>query len=108
MVTLHITFIYGMRLNLGSGNHLGLSLILNATINEYYCSSTNGFGFKVLLHSSNELPEVEHYGVGIANGYESRIIASPILSTASKAIRGISRDIRKCLFENENYLKLYR
>lgn len=93
---------------LGSGNHLGLSLILNATIDEYYCSSTNGFGFKVLLHSPHELPEVDHYGVGIANGYESRIITTPIVSTASKAVRKVSQNVRNCLFENENFLSFYR
>lgn len=85
-----------------------MSIILNTTLKEYYCSSTNGFGFKVLLHSPNELPEIEYYGLGIANGYESRIVATPIVSTSSGAIRNIPVDIRKCLFEDENSLKLYR
>lgn len=87
---------------------MGLTIVLNTSINEYYCSSTNGYGFKVLLNRPNELPEIENYGIGIANEYESRIIASPILSTASKAIRSVSIDVRKCYFDNENFLTLYR
>lgn len=83
-------------------------MILNASIDEYYCSSTNGFGFKVLLHSPHELPEVDHYGIGIANGYETRIITAPIVSAASDAVRKVSVNIRNCLFENENFLSLYR
>lgn len=93
---------------IGSGNHVGLSIILNTTVDEYYCSSTNGFGFKVMLHSPNELPVIDYYGLGIANGYESSIIATPVLSTASSAIRKMSVKIRECLFENENFLSLYR
>lgn len=92
----------------GSGNHLGLSVILNTTIDEYYCSSTNAYGFKVLLHSPDELPVVDSYGLGIANGYESHIIATPVESVASRDIRDIPVSIRNCLFENENSLKLYK
>lgn len=92
----------------GSGNNLGLTVILNGPIDEYYCSMTNGFGYRVLLHSPNELPRVHHWGIEIANGYESRIITTPILSRASKSVRKIDIQYRKCLFENENFLSLYR
>lgn len=92
----------------GSGNELGLSLILNADINDYYCSSTRSYGFKVLLHSPNDLPRVAHYGAAIPNGYESRIVIIPTVTEASNAIRKISRKIRRCIFENENFLQFYR
>lgn len=92
----------------GSGNSLGLTLVLNAAINEYYCSSTNGYGFKVLVHSPHELPETNEYGLGIPNGYESRLVATPIISRASDAVRHIPMKIRQCIFENESFLTLYR
>lgn len=92
----------------GSGNLLGLSLILNAAINEYYCSTTSSIGFKVVLHSPNELPEVSYYGLPTASGHESRIVATPVLSKASKAVRRMPMDIRQCIFENENFLSYYR
>jgi acid-sensing ion channel, other len=31
----------------GAGSHMGLSIILDANVNEYYCSSTSSSGFKV-------------------------------------------------------------
>lgn len=62
----------------GPGNELGLSLILNADIDDYFCSSTHSFGFKVLLHSPNDLPRVAHYGIAIPTEFESRIAGKNI------------------------------
>lgn len=36
---------------LGTGTNLGLSIVVDVGIDEYYCSSTNSYGFKILLHS---------------------------------------------------------
>lgn len=41
-----------------AGQHLGLSLILNVDYWEYFCSSTNSYGFKLLLHSPIESPNI--------------------------------------------------
>lgn len=92
----------------GTGNNLGLTLLLNVAENEYYCSSTNSFGFKVLLHSPNEMPQISYYGTALANGYETRIAIVPTLSEATYSVRKVQRNIRQCLFESENYLSFYR
>lgn len=34
---------------LGAGVHLGLTIILDAQIDQYYCSSTRSVGFKVVI-----------------------------------------------------------
>lgn len=88
----------------GAGSKMGLSLVLNAAINEYYCSSTSGFGFKVVLHAPHELPQIDEYGVGIANGHESRIVASPIISGATDAVRKTPMRIRLVSFRNQKSL----
>lgn len=93
---------------LGTGTNLGLQVLLDGGINDYYCSSTNSYGFKVLLHSPNESPYIMNYGTSICNGYESRIVASLALSEASEAIRKMDMNIRRCLFEDENILTYYR
>lgn len=93
---------------LGSGNNLGLTVILNATVSEYYCSSSSGLGFKVLINSPNELPEIEYYGLGISNAFESRIIATPVLAKSSKSVRHIPMKIRQCVYEDENFLTYYK
>lgn len=101
--------IYGYpRPVVGTGTHLGLSIVVDAGIAEYYCSSTNSYGFKILLHSPNEAPMISHYGTSVSNGYESRIVITPTLSVASDAIRNLPVNVRQCLFEQENYLTYYR
>lgn len=82
--------------------------MVDAGISEYYCSSTNSYGFKILLHSPNEAPMISHYGTSVSNGYETRIVISPTISEASKAVRKLHVPIRQCLFEEENYLTYYR
>lgn len=92
----------------GAGSRLGLSLVLNVATNEYYCSSTLGFGFKVVLHAPHEMPQIDEYGLGIANGYESRIVTTPVISGASKAVQRTPVKIRQCVYQSENFLTYYR
>lgn len=83
--------------------------MIDTGISEYYCSSTNSYGFKVLLHSPNESPRITNYGSAIPSGYESRVVIMPTLSDAtSAAIRKLPVEVRQCYFENENYLSYYR
>lgn len=92
----------------GTGSELGLTLLLNADINEYYCSSTNSYGFKVLVHSPNDLPNIANYGTSVANGFESQLIITPTLSESSYSVRNIPFKVRQCIFEAENALTFYR
>lgn len=113
----------------GTGNHLGLTLILNVENQEYFCSSTSSFGFKVLLHSPNEQPKLANFGISVPNGYlfiylfkfwyapiltttqfryETHIAVTPVLSEASNNVRHVDQKKRQCLFENENFLSFYR
>lgn len=87
---------------------MGLSLLLDVAEGEYYCSSTNSYGFKVLLHSPSEMPKIAYYGAAMANGYETRAVIQPILSEASYSVRKVPQSVRQCLFESENYLTFYR
>lgn len=87
---------------------MGLTILLDAGIREYYCSSTNSYGFKFLLHSPNEAPRITSYGTQVSNGYESRVVITPTLSQATDAIKKLPVGIRQCYFENENYLTYYR
>lgn len=87
---------------------MGLTLILNSDIKDYFCTSTKSYGFKILLNSPNDLPKVAHYGVAIPNGYETRIGIRPIISGASDAVRKIPKHFRQCIFDNENFLSYYR
>ncbi|XP_037029673.1 pickpocket protein 28-like [Bradysia coprophila] len=95
------------RSTVGTGAHLGLSVILNAGISEYYCSSTSSYGFKILLHNPTEAPQISNYGTSISNGYESRVVITPALSEASATVRNMPLNVRYCLFEEENHLQYF-
>ncbi|XP_031639663.1 pickpocket protein 28-like [Contarinia nasturtii] len=92
----------------GSGNELGLSLILKTQLDDYFCASTKSYGFKVLLHSPNELPKVAQYGIAVPTNYESRIAIMLTISEASHSIRKTPIPIRQCIFEDESELEYYR
>lgn len=92
----------------GAGNELGLTLFLKTDIEDYFCSSTKSNGFKLTLHSPSDLPKVAYYGIAVPNGYQTRIVVMPTLSEAATEVRYLSKDIRQCVFENENFLHFYR
>lgn len=93
---------------IGTGTPIGLTIVLNAEIGDYYCSCTNSYGFKILLHSPIETPRIAHFGSSLMSGYESRVIISPSISVATESIRKMPINVRRCLFEDENYLTYYR
>lgn len=92
----------------GSGKHMGLTLMVNADVNNYYCSSTSSSGFKLLLHSPIETPKVANYGFSIATGVEANVVINPRISEASELIRKIPIKQRQCIFANEANLSYYK
>lgn len=91
----------------GSGSHMGLTLMVNADVKNYYCSSTSSWGFKVLLHSPIETPKVANYGFSISTGVEANVVINPRISEASELIRKIPIKQRQCIFANEANLSYY-
>lgn len=96
------------RRGLGSGSHMGLTVLVNVHAAEYYCSTTNSAGFKVLLHPPTETPMIADYGFAVAPGHESRVIITPRLSDASPLIRAIPLRQRQCIFADEANLTYFR
>lgn len=54
----------------GFGSHMGLTVVLYANREEYYCSSSNSLGFKVLIHNPVETPKISNFGYYISPGGE--------------------------------------
>ncbi|XP_055319534.1 pickpocket protein 28-like [Sitodiplosis mosellana] len=47
----------------GPGSHLGLYVMLNGDVSDYFCSSTSSAGFKILLHNPTETPRISDFGM---------------------------------------------
>lgn len=85
---------------------MGLTLLLDADVANYYCSSTSSSGFKVLLHSPIETPKMANYGFFITPGLENKVVITPKISEASQLIRKIPIQQRQCIFANEEQANL--
>ncbi|EFN72474.1 Amiloride-sensitive cation channel 4-A [Camponotus floridanus] len=92
----------------GSGLFYGLTLVLDVEASEYYCSSTAGMGFKMLLHNPVETPKIADFSFSITPGEETRVIIRPRISTANPSIISIPQNKRKCFFTTERKLRYYR
>lgn len=104
----NVSIIHNYRNKSGPGSHMGLQLMLNADVADYYCSSTHSAGFKILLHSPNETPRISEFGMFVAPGRENRILVSPRINSASRLIRNINIEQRQCVFANEANLTYFR
>ncbi|XP_053949284.1 pickpocket protein 28-like [Anastrepha ludens] len=93
---------------LGIGEGQGLSLILDVERDEYYCSSSNGIGFKILLHNPLEAPNMREIGLLLAPGRETKINIHADKVESEQYVRSVSKASRKCLFEDEQILKIYK
>ncbi|KAL6445649.1 hypothetical protein ACFW04_000866 [Cataglyphis niger] len=92
----------------GAGLFYGLTLVLDVESSEYYCSSTAGMGFKMLLHNPVETPKIADFSFSITPGEETRVIVRPRISTATPSIISIPQKKRKCFFTAERKLRYYR
>ncbi|KAG5869552.1 hypothetical protein JTB14_002297 [Gonioctena quinquepunctata] len=93
---------------LGAGSHLGLTVVIDAQIDEYYCSSTSSIGFKIILSNPIETPKMAAFGSLLSPGVEVRYSITPSVREASDTLRSIPLKKRQCYFANERRLQYYR
>ncbi|CAH0557483.1 unnamed protein product [Brassicogethes aeneus] len=91
-----------------AGSHLGLSIVLDAQVEEYYCSSTSSIGFKIILANPLETPKMADYGFLLSPGTETRFALVPSIREASDTLKNIEISKRQCYFEGERPLRYYR
>ncbi|XP_061400868.1 pickpocket protein 28-like [Musca vetustissima] len=91
----------------GPGSSKGLRLVLNADINNYYCSSTNGAGFKMMLYNPVDTPYIKEYGLPIAIGRQTRVRIQTKITEAAPTLRQVSPKNRQCYFSDEKVLKFF-
>lgn len=94
--------------SIGPGSHLGLYVVLNANVSDYFCSSTESAGFKILLHNPTETPRISDYGLLVSTGRETRVVVTPKISTASYLVKKVPSLSRRCYFPNERKLDFFR
>ncbi|XP_059223215.1 pickpocket protein 28-like [Stomoxys calcitrans] len=88
----------------GTGESLGLTIILDVEGDEYYCSSTNSMGFKMAMHSPNERPNVREVGLLVAAGYETKARVRFDKLEADQDLHDVHLKYRQCEFQDEHEL----
>lgn len=96
------------RIAKGIGSRMGLTVLLNTSSAEYFCTSTKSYGFKVMIHSPVEKPKVGNFGLLVTKQRETRISIKPSIQSASPKIKTIPIGKRHCLFSDEGNLTYYR
>lgn len=94
---------------LGPGLSTGLSLILTSeTKNTEYLCGGPVQGFKVLLHSAAEYPQVSKKFVRIPMDQEVMIAVKPQMISTTEGLRDYTPERRQCFFNHERYLQFFR
>uniref|UniRef100_A0A182PGQ2 Pickpocket n=1 Tax=Anopheles epiroticus TaxID=199890 RepID=A0A182PGQ2_9DIPT len=91
----------------GPGVSMGLAIVLDANVSDYFCSSTSSTGFKIIFHSPSETPKITDYAQYIPVGTENRIIITPKINDAADQIRKVAQAQRQCVFASEANLSYY-
>ncbi|XP_058977979.1 pickpocket protein 28-like [Musca domestica] len=91
----------------GTGESLGLTIVLDAEVDQYNCSSTNSVGFKMTMHNPNERPNVREVGLLLAAGYETKARVRMEKLEADKKLHTVHLKHRQCEFQDEHELTYF-
>ena len=90
------------------GKSMGLSVMLNAKEDEYFCSATESVGFKTLLHMPMTMPELLEYGFALSPGSENFISVTPEVIAAEQSIHKFDYHIRQCYLNEDKDLHFFK
>ncbi|KAL5275289.1 hypothetical protein ACFFRR_001294 [Megaselia abdita] len=93
---------------LGAGSRPGFFIALQGLEKnmDYICRGAVQ-GFKIHLHSPDDVPRVSHQYIRIPFGKEVLISVKPSMITTSDGILNYTPEGRQCYFNNERYLKYF-
>ena len=103
----NLPILYYPRTAAGTGENLGFTIIFNLEEEDYYCSSSNGKGFKIFLHSPTETPQVKEVGLFLGAGMESKIRINAEKFETDLKLRSMNKHYRHCLFDSESNLTYF-
>ena len=84
-----------------ANHHRGLTLLLNVSSSDYFITSDNFAGLKVLVHDPAAYPELQSKALAIDSNQEIFITTIASQTDASSRIRDFAVTARNCLFEDE-------
>ncbi|XP_073831774.1 pickpocket protein 28-like [Musca autumnalis] len=92
----------------GPGTSKGLTVVLNADLDNYYCSSTNGPGFKMMLYNPVDFPYIKESGLPVAIGRQTLVRINTKINEAASTLRQVAPKDRQCYFSDEKQLIYFK
>ncbi|XP_055527902.1 pickpocket protein 28-like [Wyeomyia smithii] len=95
--------------SVGAGYAAGISLILQIEDEnlEYICSGPVQ-GFKILLHSPADYPQISKKFVHVPMNQDVTIAVKPQMTTTTRSLESYTPERRQCFFNHERYLQFFR
>lgn len=101
----NLSYPYQMR---NSGKGLELRMLVPITDHDYLCSDLLE-GFKIQIHSAEEMPRLKKHFYHIPFDHDVRIAVRPnLMVTSPSLIKNYSQKQRKCIAENEHNLLFFK
>ncbi|KAI9565143.1 putative amiloride-sensitive sodium channel [Daphnia sinensis] len=92
----------------GNGYRMGLALVLDADIEDYSVTNGKFDGFKVLVHTSEEFPDVADRGFVLGPGSETFVGVKGITTFNTEEVaKDVTPHQRQCQVEGEKKLKYF-
>ena len=92
---------------LGPGQQMGLSVLLDVEEDEYFCSSAESFGFKILPYMPISMPMMKGFGLALHPGTETFLGVRPTIIHTEDDLATIAVDKRQCFFDHEKDLRFF-
>ncbi|XP_046649315.1 pickpocket protein 28-like isoform X2 [Daphnia pulicaria] len=92
----------------GNGYRMGLALVIDADIEDYSVTNGKFDGFKVLIHTSEEFPDVADRGFVLGPGTETFVGVKGITTFNTEEVaKDVTPARRQCQVEGEQKLKYF-
>ncbi|XP_071439038.1 pickpocket protein 28-like [Hetaerina americana] len=86
----------------------GLTILLDAQVDDYYLPRSPSVGFKVLIHSPSEVPAVRELGMSVSLGSETLVAVRPVVVRSTPGIQALPSNRRRCFLQWERRLAYFR
>ncbi|XP_035705890.1 pickpocket protein 28-like isoform X2 [Folsomia candida] len=90
-----------------AGRSSGLSVLLNPDLDDYFCTSSDSQGFRLVKHLPLDVPHVVDFGIAIRPNSEIFMGLRPELTIADQDIRNFKLEKRNCYFRGEYQLAYF-
>ncbi|KAK2717807.1 hypothetical protein QYM36_006566, partial [Artemia franciscana] len=95
-------------LRTSGGTYLGLTILLDAKLDDYLIPSSYFSGFKMLVHDPREFPEPGYSGFAVEPGTETFVgLKLTVIKNGDMVHRNIKLAARNCYFRTEKKLKYF-